>query len=977
MGSSKLKALAALFVLTGLLLAPLLSAPGVKAEDTNWWVKSVSSGRINAVTVAPNGDIIVAGDTDSFGAGGSDVWILRLDANGNVKWQKTYGRGNWDVAYAVAIAPNGDIIVAGVTNSFGAGNSDVWVLRLDANGNVKWQKTYGGSKSDKAFAVAIAPNGNVIVGGTDLLTLDPEGNLKWVKDVSAYDIKILPDGTAVFDRWGDVGRININQVPKYSGWWSWENVSLEVQDTNAQVSDTNAVVKNSNAQIQNTNAEVHDTNVKLETIWTYTSPEGTLKISSTPTSADVYINGTYKGKTPLQLELPPGTYEIKLTKDGYEEYTTRVTLEAGETSELNVKLEPNLENLEIKTPSIVETAFSWGAFPLTIENPTDGEVEIPITVQANGILKVKISDNLNNPFISLPQGKSDSIKLTIPPHQKKTVAIVVGSNGISEEGGSVTVRIGSHTINVPISINSKVGFELDNAHIYLQDLVTQKGYINSNGVKIKVAPIEDLTLMTGYDPRVHGWGFSNSESAEDYNPLSKSGLINTLYAQEGIFGINPPQILLLPLSEALSTYKASQGLCYGMVYTSGLYYEGMLDIQPQLGDVEHPSDIINYNGKTMSAEEVVAAYFASQYLEVWMDLLGGLFGGEYYNKVGEKSQKEAFESFKECLSSGQVCDVSVKLSQGMHEVLAYGLVKLQNGKYVALVYDPNYPKETKIIPLDPQSNDKAEYPGFAGENGDYAKIARILPILPLDPMEVLNKVLPMDKDRILLYLDPVEKYTIKASDGKVLSSSDYLSIKGEDYEVVILPKDEYTIEITGSDYVIVGSIPSEKGVSIYNITAKGGKSQDNLVVGTEKFEYHAGSSKDVSIEVTYAKDNLSRISSVNAKLTLTKNQAFVISNPQQVISGALKVKLDTNGDGVFDKEEIFTKVNSETSTFTDTRTTKMVETITSTSETPTSRSTKTMRNTKSSETTHEDTGICGPAIMLALALAPLIRKKRK
>ncbi|WP_010480242.1 serine/threonine-protein kinase, partial [Thermococcus zilligii] len=81
-------------------------------------------------------DIIVAGSTWSFGAGGYDVWVLRLDKEGNIKWQKTYGGSDDDVAYAVALADNRDIIVAGVTKSFGAGEEDIWVLLLPPDGNL-------------------------------------------------------------------------------------------------------------------------------------------------------------------------------------------------------------------------------------------------------------------------------------------------------------------------------------------------------------------------------------------------------------------------------------------------------------------------------------------------------------------------------------------------------------------------------------------------------------------------------------------------------------------------------------------------------------------------------------------------------------------------------------------------------------------------------------------------------------------------
>lgn len=130
------KAVALLWVV--LLMSTMVAGPKVaKAEDTNWWVKNYGEFFFYTVTVAPDGDIIVAGSTKSFGAGYRDVWVLRLDENGNIKWQKTYGGSDFDEAHAVALAPNGDIIIAGWTSSFGAGyEDDFWVLRLPPDGNL-------------------------------------------------------------------------------------------------------------------------------------------------------------------------------------------------------------------------------------------------------------------------------------------------------------------------------------------------------------------------------------------------------------------------------------------------------------------------------------------------------------------------------------------------------------------------------------------------------------------------------------------------------------------------------------------------------------------------------------------------------------------------------------------------------------------------------------------------------------------------
>ncbi|AJC71708.1 hypothetical protein X802_05650 [Thermococcus guaymasensis DSM 11113] len=193
------------------LLLSLLALPMVNAESGSGWVKSYGGeyGDIaNAVVVAPNGDLIIAGGTDSFGAGSSDVWVLRLGSDGNVKWSRTYGGLMYDHANAVTVAPNGDIVLAGDTASFGAGSHDVWVLRLDRGGNVKWQKTYGGPGWEEAKAVLIAPNGDIIVAGYmdgDIWVsrLDANGNIKWQKtyggndEEEAYAIALAQNGDII------------------------------------------------------------------------------------------------------------------------------------------------------------------------------------------------------------------------------------------------------------------------------------------------------------------------------------------------------------------------------------------------------------------------------------------------------------------------------------------------------------------------------------------------------------------------------------------------------------------------------------------------------------------------------------------------------------------------------------------------------------------------------------------------------------
>ncbi|OLD11308.1 MAG: hypothetical protein AUI93_04795 [Crenarchaeota archaeon 13_1_40CM_3_52_10] len=145
---------------------------------------------VSSVQDTPDGGFIVAGDATSFGAGATDAWLLKLDENGNVQWQKTYGGTAIDHALSVGLTSDGGFIVAGTTNSFGAGFVDAWVFKVDESGNVQWQKTYGGPGIDHALSVGLTSDGGFIVAGTTnsfgagfvdawVFKVDESGNVQW------------------------------------------------------------------------------------------------------------------------------------------------------------------------------------------------------------------------------------------------------------------------------------------------------------------------------------------------------------------------------------------------------------------------------------------------------------------------------------------------------------------------------------------------------------------------------------------------------------------------------------------------------------------------------------------------------------------------------------------------------------------------------------------------------------------------------
>lgn len=109
---------------------------------------------------------IIAGSTSSSGNGEVDAHLLLLDSMGKVKWGKNFGGVYNDVAKSLVINPiDSGFIFVGQTNSFGNGGYDVYLVRTDKNGNLKWQNTYGGIDWDFGNDLTFAPDGNLLICG--------------------------------------------------------------------------------------------------------------------------------------------------------------------------------------------------------------------------------------------------------------------------------------------------------------------------------------------------------------------------------------------------------------------------------------------------------------------------------------------------------------------------------------------------------------------------------------------------------------------------------------------------------------------------------------------------------------------------------------------------------------------------------------------------------------------------------------------
>lgn len=235
-----------------------------------------------------DGDIVVASNTQSFGSGGTDIWVVKLDPAGEVLWQKAYGgrygEGLWSFAAVSRTGAGAEYVVPGVTETFSPDESgDTWVLRLDEDGGIVWQKVYAvGGYWDEALAVSPAPDGGALVGGyveeeddwdLTLLRVDRGGEALWQ---AAYEhtwdwpnaVDVLEDGSFVVagvawphdaDRPEDLLAMRFGEGgPDGDECGLVRDLSLDQLDTHARPVDTEAAVRDTQVVPRTSSAEVRD-----------------------------------------------------------------------------------------------------------------------------------------------------------------------------------------------------------------------------------------------------------------------------------------------------------------------------------------------------------------------------------------------------------------------------------------------------------------------------------------------------------------------------------------------------------------------------------------------------------------------------------------------------------------------------------------------------------------------------------------------
>jgi len=173
----------------------------IDAEGNQEWDKTFGGSNDDfgsCIKQTIDGGYIIVGWTNSFGGGNNDAWLIKTDMQGNKEWDKTFGGNENDIGYAVQQTIDGGYIIVGWTNSFGDGNYNVWLIKTDVEGNEEWDKPFGGSDSDRGYSVQQTTDGGYIITGETksfgngesdlwLIKTDAEGNEEWDKPFGGSD----------------------------------------------------------------------------------------------------------------------------------------------------------------------------------------------------------------------------------------------------------------------------------------------------------------------------------------------------------------------------------------------------------------------------------------------------------------------------------------------------------------------------------------------------------------------------------------------------------------------------------------------------------------------------------------------------------------------------------------------------------------------------------------------------------------------
>lgn len=294
----------------------LLVPAQIYAQDLYTWAKSYGSAKsenvFRSVARSADGGYLIAGDTNSFGAGSSDVLVIKLNEGGGIDWQKTYGGSSSDTTRAMVATSDGGYALASRTSSFGSGGSDFWIFKIDDAGEIQWQKAIGGSGSEIPHAIQQTADGGFVIGGLTrsfgalykdyyVVKLDSSGELEWQKryggesgDVIRFVKQVSDGGYLVagyshsFDLRGDILLLKLDSDGDVEWQKRYGGAKFEEPCCILEVPGGYIVMEQSSSFTGSTDAWIFKIDFEGDFIWqrTFGGPGGMDELSSAELTED-------------------------------------------------------------------------------------------------------------------------------------------------------------------------------------------------------------------------------------------------------------------------------------------------------------------------------------------------------------------------------------------------------------------------------------------------------------------------------------------------------------------------------------------------------------------------------------------------------------------------------------------------------------------------------------------------------------------
>lgn len=164
------------------------------SSQVNTWV-SVYGGnkydRGTGIAATSSKSYVVCGNSSSYGIGTTDIYVLKIDSAGKFRWQNTLGGANIDNSFSIQATSDSGFVISGYTNSFGAGGYDAYLVKINSDGAFEWQNTYGQDDWDFGYWAEQTSDGGYVLCGESyrpgknsqayLVRTDAAGDTLWTR----------------------------------------------------------------------------------------------------------------------------------------------------------------------------------------------------------------------------------------------------------------------------------------------------------------------------------------------------------------------------------------------------------------------------------------------------------------------------------------------------------------------------------------------------------------------------------------------------------------------------------------------------------------------------------------------------------------------------------------------------------------------------------------------------------------------------